>query len=47
MPPAEIHNANGRLPAVPEAISRSSSISVVSPIVRDGVEEIAATLGEV
>lgn len=49
MPSVDIHSANGRLPAIPQAISRSSStsISVVSPLVRDGVEEIATRLGEV
>jgi hypothetical protein len=38
------HGLNG--PQTPETISRSSSITLVTPIVKDGVDEIAIKLAE-
>ena len=44
MGPANTHNGNGR--QAPETLSRSSSITAVSPIVRDGVDEIMNKLAK-
>lgn len=43
---ANTHSGDDRLSTIPEAISRSSSVTVVSPSVKDGVEDIVAKLVE-
>jgi len=40
------HSTGGNDHEIPEVISRSSSHSVVSPVVKDGVGEVAARLVE-
>ena len=41
------HTRPRAAPETPESVSRSSSMTVVSPVVRDSVDDIVDKLGEV